>query len=99
MTTRHVVAVALASVIGIAALFFLLPGIAVADNCSSLSDCWSTAAGAASAAVGAAFGALGGLFGGFGSGGDGGDDNDGEGSGGGDDGSPKNEDSPDPRPC
>ncbi|MGH2427462.1 MAG: hypothetical protein ACRDGV_01055 [Candidatus Limnocylindria bacterium] len=65
-TPRHVAAVALASVSGVAALLYLLPGIALADNCSGLSDCWSTAAGAASAAVGAAVGAIGGLFGGTG---------------------------------
>lgn len=101
MTTRHAWATVLASVIGVAVLFLLLPSIALADNCSGLSDCWSTAAGAASAAVGAAFGALGGLFGGLG--GDGEDDGDGEGDGSGDDsgdgGPPQNDDPPDPWPC
>jgi hypothetical protein len=46
-----------------------IPSPAFADNCSSLSDCWGTAAGAASAAAGAAGGVIGGLFGGGGSGG------------------------------
>ena len=98
MTVRQVWKVVAASLVAAVALFLLLPSIALADNCSGLTDCWSTAAGAASAAVGSAFGALGGLFGGFGSGGD--DDANGNGNGAGDDGdSPENEDSPDRRPC
>lgn len=44
-------------------VLLLMPSIVLADNCSSLADCWSTAAGAASAALGAALGGLGGLFG------------------------------------
>lgn len=55
--------VALAHLAAVGVLL-IAPSPAFADNCSSLSDCWSTAAGAASAAAGAAFGALGGLFGG-----------------------------------
>lgn len=51
-------------------LLLVLPSVALADNCSSLGDCWSTAAGAASAAFGAAVGAIGGLFGGGGGSGD-----------------------------
>jgi hypothetical protein len=98
MTLRHVVAIGIASTLGAVILMTLLPGIALADNCSSLSDCWGTAGGAASAAAGAAFGAIGGLFGGGGSGGNGGDGGDG-GGGGDDDGLPENEDLPDPRPC
>ncbi|MGQ0609400.1 MAG: hypothetical protein ACT4OQ_13200 [Chloroflexota bacterium] len=91
------VAVALAALVGAVAILTLIPGSALADNCSSLGDCWSTAAGAASAAVGSAFGALGGLFGGFGSGDD---DVRGDGNGEGDDGDlPENEDLPPPRPC
>lgn len=57
--------VALPPTFAVAALL-LVPATALADNCSSLGDCWSTASGAASAALGTAFGALGGLFGGFG---------------------------------
>jgi hypothetical protein len=53
-------------------LLLLLPSVAFADNCSSLGDCWSTAAGAASAALGAAVGGIGGLFGAGGAGGAGG---------------------------
>lgn len=86
----------LASLLGAACLLFLLPSVALADNCSSRGDCWATAAGAASAAVGAAVGAIGGLFGGLGGG-------DGEGEGGengsDDTGLPENEDFPDPNPC
>lgn len=58
-------AVAGAAVASIAAIgmLLILPSVVLADNCSSLGDCWSTAAGAASAALGAALGGLGGLFG------------------------------------
>lgn len=54
------VAVAPIAAIG---MLLVMPSVALADNCSSLGDCWSTAAGAASAALGAAVGGLGGLFG------------------------------------
>lgn len=95
MKTSHVWATAIASVIGAAGLLLLLPGVALADNCSSLGDCWSTAAGAASAALGAAVGGLGGLFGGYGGG-----DGDGGGGDGDDDcAPPENEDSREPYPC
>ena len=89
--------VALASVSGALILLVMLPGVALADNCSSLGDCWSTAAGAASAALGAAVGGIGGLFGGL----FGGDGEDGGGGGNGDDdcAPPENEDSRDPNPC
>jgi hypothetical protein len=97
MTTWRIWSVVLASAVGAAALIVMLPGVALADNCSSLGDCWSTAAGAASAALGAAVGGLGGLLGGF-FGGDGGN---GGGGGDGDDdcAPPENEDSRDPNPC
>lgn len=62
------IAVGFASAIGAGTLLFFFPGITLADNCSSLGDCWSTASGAASAAAGTAFGAIGGLFWGTGSG-------------------------------
>lgn len=81
------------SLLGVGALF-LIPGIALADNCSSLSDCWTTAAGAASAAAGAAAGALGGLFGGLGGGWPDGSGDDGDG-----DDAPGNDDTPEPWPC
>ena len=45
---------------------FLLPAVALADNCGSLSDCWGTAGAAAGAAAGA--GAVGGMAGGAGTG-------------------------------
>lgn len=54
------VAVAPIAAIG---MLLIMPSVVLADNCSSLGDCWSTAAGAASAALGAALGGLGGLFG------------------------------------
>lgn len=58
-------AIRVASATSLAGLSIVIgPGVALADNCSSLSDCWTTAAGAASAAAGAAAGAIGGLFGG-----------------------------------
>lgn len=60
------VALALLAAVG---LLLLMPSIVLADNCSSLGDCWSTAAAAASAAFGAAVGGIGGLFGGIGGGG------------------------------
>jgi hypothetical protein len=44
-------------------LLAFLPGVALADNCSNLADCWSTAGGAAGAAVG--IGVAAGLFGGM----------------------------------
>jgi hypothetical protein len=46
-------------------LLAFLPGVALADNCSNLGDCWSTAGGAAGTAVGigVAAGLFGGLFG------------------------------------
>jgi hypothetical protein len=94
MTRWRWAVVALSSGVGVAVLFLVLPGIALADNCSSLSDCWGTAAGAASAAAGAAGGVIGGLLGGGGNGEGGGGGGDGD-----DDGLPENEDLPDPRPC
>lgn len=62
---RIAVRLALPPLVG-AGLLLVLPSPVFADNCSGLSDCWSTAAGAASAAAGAAVGAIGGLFGGLG---------------------------------
>jgi hypothetical protein len=54
------------------------PAAVLADNCSTLLDCWSTAGGAAATAIG--IGVAGGLFGGmFGGGGDGGGDGGGAG--------------------
>ena len=78
----------------------LLPDVARADNCSSLSDCWSTLGGALGAAAGAGavgglLGALGGLFGGTGADGSGGGDGEGDGQSAGDDG-PFGDDG---RPC
>lgn len=69
-----------ALIAGTVALLGLLiaPAAVLADNCSSLVDCWSTAGGAAGTAVGV--GVAGGLFGGL-FGGDGDSDGDGEGSG------------------
>lgn len=93
MMSPRIWGTALASVVGAVGLLFLLPGVALADNCSSLGDCWSTAAGAASAALGAALGGIGGLFGGLGG------DGDGAGGGGGDRDAPENEDAGDPYPC
>ena len=66
--------------LGALAVLLATPWPVLADNCSGLVDCWSTAASAAAAAYGAAVAAVGGLFWGSGSGssgedsgGDGGD--------------------------
>lgn len=68
MTRASVGAAAAVAPLAAIALLLAMPSTALADNCSSLGDCWSTAAGAASAALGAAVGGIGGLFGSGGAG-------------------------------
>lgn len=63
MTRASAVAGVAVAPIAAVGMLLIMPSVVLADNCSSLGDCWSTAAGAASAALGAAVGGLGGLFG------------------------------------